>query len=393
MSSVIQASKRTIVLTVLLFCGGVQFVPAQDDSPQALYQSGMSRFASGNYAEALPYLQELIRVFGREPELQSQIDLVMYAQACALYNLGEYKEAVTAFDAYKTQFPESKFADEAYFRIAAAWQQLEEYDQALQAYQALRRAFPRSPYNEDAMFQVGLCYLILERPVDAAPVFRDFLTVFPDSALWGQAAAFAARALFDAGKPMEALDILQMLEEKPRSWSIVTYCNLLAFEMGDHLYDETEYELALKAYRRVKAKEALLRHQETHLKVLENELQQVQRAGRAGRSGSNMSSQFRHERRLSGDIAQAREMVEKLKNLPNYDAMLYHRIGRCFFNTDRYWEARVAFIRAKVVADDEKIREAAHFDLILSISRLRRFDDLQEEADLYLETYDPEGGW
>ncbi|HOU22587.1 MAG TPA: hypothetical protein PKX16_10250, partial [Kiritimatiellia bacterium] len=79
--------------------------------------------------------------------------------------------------------------------------------------------------------------------------------------------------------------------------------------------------------------------------------------------------------------------------LPDYDANLYHRIGRCFFNTDRFWEARAAFIRVVAIAQDETVREAGHFDLILAISRLRRFDDLVLEADRYLATYDPAGKW
>ena len=37
--------------------------------------------------------------------------------------------------------------------------------------------------------------------------------------------------------------------------------------------------------------------------------------------------------------------------------------------------------------------EAGHFDLILAVSRLRRFDDLVIEADHYLSTYDTEGKW
>lgn len=86
-------------------------------------------------------------------------------------------------------------------------------------------------------------------------------------------------------------------------------------------------------------------------------------------------------------------MAAKLDALPDYDANLYHRIGRCFFNTDRYWEARTAFTRVVAIAQDEAVREAVvHFDLILAISRLRRFDDLVLEADRYL-AFDPAGRW
>lgn len=363
---------------------------APDDSPQALYQSGMSRFIAGDYSNSLEFLAELIKVFGKEPELQTQIDLAMYAHACALYNLGQHADAIKAFEAYTVQFPASKFADEALFRIGSAQQQLEEYELAITAYQKLRSTFPRSAYSEDALYQVAICRLIQEQNALAAAAFQDFMTLYPRSFLWGQAGAFRARALFDDGKATEAIGVLQELEQRPRSWSVITYCNFLAFEIGDFLFDDTEYELALTAYRRVKPRVALLRHQQSHLAMLEAQLQAIQKARPSVR---DIRSRFQEERRISADLAQAREMAEKLEGLPDYDANLYHRIGRCFFNTDRYWEARVAFTRVVAIATDEVVREAGHFDLILAVSRLRRFDDLLIEADQYLATYDAAGKW
>ena len=383
----------SIILAVCglaLVAGPLQAQDAPDDSPAALFQSGMSRVGSGDYENSVQYLEQLVKVFGKEPELRTQIDLAMYARACALYNLSRWADAIKAFEEYSTQFPESKFADEAIFRIGSAQQQLEEYDAAVAAYQKLRTSYPRSIYAEDALYQSGICRLIQERSEQAAAVFDDFMRLYPESYLWGQAGAFRARALFDDGKATEAVDMLETIEKRPRTWSVITYCNFLAFEIGDFLFDDTEYDIALKAYRRVKSRQALLRHQQNYQAALEAQLKQLQ-SSRV--SINNMRSHFQEERRLASDLAQAREMAAKLDALPDYDANLYHRIGRCFFNTDRYWEARTAFTRVVAIAQDEAVREAGHFDLILAISRLRRFTDLTIEADHYLATYDTTGKW
>ena len=363
---------------------------APDDSPQALYQSGMSRFIAGDFANSVEFLEELVKVFGKEPELQTQIDLAMYARACALYNLKQHTNTIKAFDEYIAQFPESKFADEALFRIGSAQHQLEEYELAIAAYQKLRSTYPRSAFSEDALYQIAICRLIQEQSALAAAAFQDFMQLYPDSLLWGQAGAFRARALFDDGKAADAIGVLEELEKRPRTWSVITYCNFLAFEIGDFMFDDTEYELALKAYRRVKPRVALLRHQQNHLATLEARLAAIQNARPSAR---DIRSRFQEERRIASELAQAREMAAKLEGLPDYDANLYHRIGRCFFNTDRYWEARVAFTRVVAIATDEKVREAGHFDLILAVSRLRRFEDLLIEADHYLATYDAAGKW
>ena len=377
-------------LALLAAPAGAQETEAPDDSPEALYQSGMSRFLAGDYEHSVEYLQQLVKVFGKEPELRTQIDLAMYAGACALFNLGRSAEAIKAFEEYVAQFPESKFADEALFRIGSAQQQLEEYELAVAAYQKLRSTFPRSAYSEDAMFQIGICRLIQEQSALASAAFRDFMQLYPDSPLWTQAGAFCARATFDEGKGPEAIALLETIEKRPRSWSVITYCNFLAFEIGDFMFDDTEYDQALKAYRRVKTRRALMGHMQNYVRSLEVQLAAVQNARPNPR---DIRSRFQEERRVAADLAQAKEMAGKLEALPDYDANLYHRIGRCFFNTDRYWEARVAFTRVVAIAQDEAVREAGHFDLILAISRLRRFDDLVIEADHYLSTYDPEGKW
>lgn len=363
---------------------------APDDSPEALFQSGMSRFVAGDYANSVQFLEQLVKVFGAEPELRTQIDLAMYAHACALYNLARHEDAIKAFEAYLAQYPESKYADEALFRVGSAQQQLEQYEAAIAAYQKLRSTYPLSAYAEDALYQTGVCQLIGMQNALAAAAFQDFMNLYPASPLWGQAGAFCARALFDDGKGAEAIAMLEAIEKRPRTWSVITYCNFLAFEIGDFMFDDTEYELALKAYRRVKTRKALLTHMQAYVRSLDSALAALQSARPTIR---DIRSRFQEERRLAGDLAQAKEMSAKLESLPDYDANLYHRIGRCFFNTDRFWEARTAFTRVVAIAQDDAVREAGHFDLILAISRLRRFEDLVIEADSYLSTYDPEGKW
>jgi len=385
---------RAVPVLLLVAAFAARPAPAQealpDDSAEALFQTGMSKFIAGDYETSLDFLSELVKVFGREPELRARIDLAMYAKACALYNLERYEECVKAFESYVKEFPESKYVDEAYFRIGVCHQQDEDYNGAIDSYRKLRSSFPNSAYAEDAAFQIGLCHLLQESSADAAAAFSDFVNLYPRSRLAPQAGAYAARALFDDARPKEAIEMLETVESRPRPWAVVTYCNFLAFEIGDSLFDDSDYDTALTAYRRVKTRKAILLHLKQDLARLEAE-QAV--FNRRPVTAQTLSAHFRTARQYERDISQNREMLEKLESMPDYDANLFHRIGRCYFNTDRFWEARVAFTRVVGIADDPDVKEAAHFDLILSISRLRRFDDLLVEADSYLSTYDPEGKW
>ena len=363
---------------------------APDDSPEALYQTGMSRYNTGDYETSLEFLSELIRVFGREPELRERIDLAMFAKACALYNLERPEEAQKAFEALLKEFPKTKYADEAVYRIALCCQQTDDLGGAIDAFRRLLREYPSSAFAEDAAFQIGFCHLSQEEHAEAAEAFGEFLGRYPGSRLAPQAGAYRARALFDDGRAMDAIEALKESEARPRPWSVVTFSNFLAFEIGDSLFDDSEYDAALTAYRRVKTRKAILRNLQNELAAREAEKAALDKRPVTPQT---MSAHFRAARRLERDIAEHRDLLAQLEGMPDYDEGLFHRIGRCYFNTDRYWPARVAFARVVGVAQDPDIKEAAHFDLILSISRLRRFDDLLVEADAYLSTYDPKGQW
>ncbi|MFH0879643.1 MAG: hypothetical protein V2A34_08010, partial [Lentisphaerota bacterium] len=195
------------------------------------------------------------------------------------------------------------------------------------------------------------------------------------------------RALFESGKLAEAVDALAALEKRGRNWETMTYANFLAFEIGDTDYDNTDYDLALRAYRRIRTRQSLLKIQQ---RVAQNLQAALDAFNKERPDPASISARFRRERRLNASLREAQDLLNKLETAPDYDAGLFHRIGRCFFNNDRFWEARVAFTRAVAEATDDKIRETAHFDLILVLSRMRRFEDLIAEADRYLKTYGEE---
>jgi len=386
MTKLSHAMKTSAMAACLLLAAVVQ-AAAQAEGPEELYRKGVGEFAAGNYTDAARYFKELIANFGNEPSLAAQMEGAYYAYGCSLYNLNQHADAIEAFKAYAAKYPEARYRDEALYRIAVAHQILEAWEAAVAAYKDLAAQYSRSVYAEDAAFQVGMAFMLQDKLAEGVEAFTAFMNDFPNSEYWGQAGAFIARALFDQDKAAEAVAMLRRLEERPRSWNVVTYCNFLAFEIGDWAFDSTEYSLALQAYRRIKPRGLLLRRQKESVDALSADMERFRREASAP---EQVQARFMRERRLLAALAQAEELLRKLESLPDYDAGLYHRIGRCFFNLDRFWEARVAFSRVVEIAADEKIRETAHFDLVLCLSRLRRFDELIAEGDRYLDRYDPE---
>ncbi len=355
-----------------------------DDSPEGLFRNAMVNFTSGRYAQAIPFFSQLIEVFGRETSLQKEVEIAYYGLGCSHYNAGEYPECVATFTKMIELFPKARTTDEAWFRIAAAQQMQENYDEAIKAYHQVTGSFPNSPFAEDAAFQSAMSLMVTEKSAEAVAAFESFTTTFPRSDLVPQAMVFMARSYFQGGDYRKALETLEKVGENTRSLDHIVYANFLAMEVGDAAFDDTEYDLALRAFRRVRTNQSLIRFQKG---LLADAQRMLDESRRAVVPPAELSRHFRNERRIMASVGTLRQALEKLESTPDYDASLFHRIGRCFYSVDRYWEAYTAYKRVVVEAKDPVLQEACHFDLVLVLNRLRRFGELIEEADRYLAAY------
>jgi TolA-binding protein len=364
----------------------VPLCPAENsDAPDTIYRNGIGSFSSGNYADAAKAFQDLIDRFGKEPSLSVEMESIYYALGCSKYNLGNYADAITTFEDFLKRYPTARVGDEVLFRIGVAYQAEQSIDKAVAAYRRLLEQSPNSSFAEDGAFQIGACYLVGSQYAKSAEAFGSFLAAFPDSELAAQAMMYQARAYYENGDLLKAVQVLEALDRRGQKPDHLAYSNFLTVEIGDAAFDNTDYDLALRAYRRVRTKQAILRIQQNLVQDLERRSQAL---AKQPVDPQNITARFRQERRLQLLLGQSKDLLQKLQDVPDYDAALFHRIGRCFFNTDRYWEARIAFTRVVAQATDEKIREAAQFDLILVLSRMRQFEDLISEADKYLANYE-----
>lgn len=358
---------------------------AQDDlGPEEMYTRGIELFTRGAFADAIPFFARLYDLFGKEPEYEKEMETVLYALGSAYYNTGQYPEAQEAFTTFMERYPKARTIDEVHFRSAAARQFQEQYDQAVATYRNLIETWPQSAFVEDASYQIAICHMVAEQPGEAVTAFEHFVETFPRSDLSPQALVFLGRAYFQSGDLVSAIEAVEKAGEETTSVDHLIYANFLAMEIGDAAFDETEYALALRAFRRVRSAQSLSRFQQGHIEKAEAALA---RAASMRVAPAELAAHFRMERRLRASLQTQKESLKKLEESGDYDTALFHRIGRCFFSVDRFWEARAAYERVVRESKDDALRETAHFDLILSLNRLRRFDELIVAADDYLAVY------
>ncbi len=75
-----------------------------------------------------------------------------------LYQDGDYREAIAAFEKLRDWYPFSKFASLAELKIADAHYHLDEYEEAVFAYQEFENLHPRNEAIPYVIYQIGRCY-------------------------------------------------------------------------------------------------------------------------------------------------------------------------------------------------------------------------------------------
>ncbi len=373
------------VMLALLVIQTAAPAPAQEDlGPEEMYSRGIQLFTGGRFADSIPLFSRLYELFGNEPEYAKEMENVLYALASALFNTGQYLEAHQTYTTFIERYPKSKFIDEVHFRAASALQAQENYAEAVAMFDKLIANWPASPFVEDATYEIAICHMASENAAASVAGFELFVEKFPRSERSAQALVFLSRAYFQNGDLVAALDALEKAGEETTSVDHLAYANFLAMEIGDAAFDQTEYQLALRAFRRVRTSQSLIRFQQTQLEKAKAALEA---SLRVRVPPAEIAAHFRVERRLRATVETLASSMKKLEESGAYDAALFHRIGRCFFSIDRFWEARTAYERVVRETTDVALKETAHFDLILALNRLRRFDELIQSANQYLDAY------
>ncbi len=126
----------------------------------------------------------------------------LLAFADALFQEGDYPNAIHEYQRYLFLYPEGDKNDLVQFRIAAAYQNTGQLQVAIESYQKLIAIYTMSPLAERAKSNVAQCQLLQGKKSAAITSLRQFLADSPNSGL-------APRAQF----------IIGMIHMENRDWS------------------------------------------------------------------------------------------------------------------------------------------------------------------------------
>lgn len=123
---------------------------------------------------------------GVKPAQNKSADL-MYKEAMAYFDRGDYEDAIAGFQGLNAKYPASEYNIQSKLRIADSYYKGENYPEAISAYKEFEKLHPTNEEVAYAIFQTGMSYfnqmLTIDRDqtstANAATEFERLLSRFP----------------------------------------------------------------------------------------------------------------------------------------------------------------------------------------------------------------------
>ena len=112
-----------------------------------------------------------------------------YSHAFEALKGNDYPGSITQFQDFLRLYPHSPLAGNAQYWLGEAYYVTHDYDDALSAFRAVGTSYPQSPKVPDALLKVGLTQLELNQAAEARATLRQVVLRFSGSSAAKLAAA------------------------------------------------------------------------------------------------------------------------------------------------------------------------------------------------------------
>jgi TolA-binding protein len=343
------------------------------------------RNGAKNWAVAI---ENLSTIFKAKPNETSQG--VLYTLGYAYFFNVNYEEAAKTFEAYLKKYPDAEFASEVHLTLGRALLQLD--GKAEEALGHLTKAAEKPEFAEEARFLAADAYIAKGDLEKAAQTLKNAMAGKSSGVGLLRAALKLVDLYIDGSKLAEAMKLLQDLERNPGYPDIIVVVNNRFVKIGDLHLEAKAYADALEAYSNARPRTQVIAVQVDRLAQSKKRKEELEkRIANLNKAKQPLPRNIEESvATLGGMIESTEKVLGELRGLDTYDATIQYRIGRCYFNMERFWPSSVAF---EVVADENpKSEDAATslFGAMISQWRLGRLDASGVLAKRYLDGH-PDG--
>jgi len=383
-----------LILSAALVTGSV--MAQQDYSTEGIsgvFASASQMLEAGDYAGAIPALQEVIRRVEEltDPRSVETLQTCRYQLGLAMFQTGRVNSGMEILATYLNNEPRK---DEAMaLRMVAQgyldskeWGKVEETVVKLLAQPYLK--------NEDilnANLLLGQALFQQGRWADSVKPLAYAADHSKDEHISRVTGIMVVRAMVEAGEWHELFSWIPRLYRTDAKYDITLNLTLMnagkaQFEKAGTEEDSEQiteaYLRSLLLYRMVLPREELIGFSNGRLSALTKKLTAAETAGVAGAKIDN----------LELEIADIKESVRVLEGLPPYESEVAFRVGQIYADVNRYWEGYVIFDKLYHEDAASEIGEASMLQsvMILYNDEVKETVRAEERVVQYLDEH-PDG--
>ena len=339
---------------------------------EALMGAALALFQEGKYPEALSKIDQVKKNLNNKPFPQ-----VLFVEGASYFNLNEYDKAIAALEEYAKNFADGEYINPVRLALGRSYINKGDADKGIAV---LKDVVSKAPeMKAEAGLFVAEALKKQDKVDEALAVLKSVLADGIRGSESIQAAMMAADLHVAKGQLDEAGALMDRVKGFATGGDNVAQMNNIYLKLGDQMLEKKSFREALGAYQLVRRQSEISRLQKAVIAKIE---QSLKTPGKGPVSGTKEEL----EEKLKTNTA----MLAEIEKRSDYDASLYYRLGRCYFEMGRFWESVLAF--DVIVRDFKEFpqRDRCLFGMIIANAQLKRVKTARELCERYISEF-PDG--
>jgi len=328
------------------------------------YTDGFNLMQEGKLKEALDKTEFI------KSKVNKPFPHVTFLEAACYFNLGDFAKAAAAFELYVKEFGTGENINAVKLGLGRTYLKLEKAVEGIKLMKEVATSDPA--LKGEAGLLIAEHYKKANSNDEAIAILNSIVADGVRSAEQIQAALMAADLYVAKGDTEKAA---QLLESVKGGGSIagenVVQLNNIGLKLGDKMIEEKRFAEALTAYQSVRRKSEVKRLQSERIAKIQDAIAKGQG----------------NKEELEAKLAADKTMLVELEKRTDYDASLYYRLGRCYFEMQRPWESILAFDAIVTEFKDFPQRDKAMYGMVMANASLKRIGVAQELCEKFIRDF------
>ena len=348
---------------------------------EALMNEAVKLFTEAKYQEALAKIAQAEKNLNNKP-----FEGILYAKGACYFNLNDFPKAIESLELYLKEFPQGSSVVDVRMALGRAYIKSKETDKGITV---LKEVVSSSPDKKaEAGLIIADAYKTDGKTEEALQILSSVIQDGVRSPESIQAAMMASQLYVAGGELEKASALMEKVRNFASGGDNMAQMNNIYLQLGDQMMEKKSYRDALNAYQLVRRKSEISR-------IVKEQVAKIEARLKVTRDNTQKDT-------LESQLKATQEILAEIEKRTDYDASLYYRLGRCYFemgapategavpDPSRLWQAVLAF---DVIINDFKEfpqRDRCMYGLIMVNATLKRITEARRLCEAYIENF-PDG--